>query len=108
MRASVFILAFCLFIFSACKKDRNRCVDSKIDDFKKTAPCSSGAKVDEYKFQGNTAYVFEPGNCGADMTSEVLNDKCETIGFLGGISGNTKINGEDFSNAKFQKTLWSN
>jgi hypothetical protein len=31
------------------------------------------------------------------MTSEVFDENCNSIGFLGGITGNTKINGEDLS-----------
>lgn len=53
-------------------------------------------------------YVYDPGTCGADQTSEVTNTKCETLGYLGGITGNNKINGEDFSSATFKKTVWAN
>ena len=52
-------------------------------------------------------YVFDLGTCGADMTSEVLDENCNTLGFLGGIAGNTKINGDDFGNAKYKSTIWS-
>jgi hypothetical protein len=41
------------------------------------------------------------------MTSEVLDENCNSLGFLGGIAGNTKINGEDFNNAKLKRTVWS-
>ncbi len=107
MRSKLFIVAISISLLSCSKSKKNTCVDPKTDDFKKTC-CSKDAKVSEYTFQGNTVYVFDPGNCGADMTSEVTNAKCETIGYLGGISGNTKINGEDFSKAKYKKTVWSN
>lgn len=56
--------------------------------------------------QGKTVYVFDPGNCGADMTSEVIDSDCNSLGFLGGISGNFEINGGDFSDAIFQITTW--
>ena len=96
-----------LLITSSCKKNTPQCITSDTSDFKKSC-CSSGASVKEYDFQGNQVYVFDPGTCGADQTSEVKNDKCGSLGFLGGITGNTKINGEDFSNAKYRKTVWSN
>lgn len=64
--------------------------------------------MDEYEFQGKRVYTFFQGNCGADMATGVVDDKCKSLGSLGGITGNTKINGEDFSNAKFKKTVWSN
>jgi len=40
------------------------------------------------------------------MTSEVADSDCNSLGLLGGIAGNTIINGEEFSNAKFIKTTW--
>ena len=103
-----FILGF--FVFISCNKstvdkDSPRCIRNKVQDFKKTC-CNEGANVKEYTFQGKNVYVFDPGNCGADMGSIVSDEDCNTIGMLGGISGNTKINGEDFSNAGFQKTIW--
>lgn len=51
-------------------------------------------------------YVFDPGTCGDDMTSEVVDSECNSIGFLGGISGNMEINGEDFSTATFESLTW--
>jgi len=40
------------------------------------------------------------------MASEVLNQECESICYLGGQSGNQTINGENFSNAHFEETIW--
>ena len=107
---SLILLTF--FILSSCHKQKvdksaPGCIDHKVDDFSKTC-CSSSAKVEEYTFQGKTVYVFDPGNCGADMASDVYDSDCNSLGFLGGIAGNTKINGEDFSNAKYIKTIWRN
>lgn len=108
MKAKLFIAVSTLTLLCACHKAKqDQCVDSKTNKFKKEC-CSSGAEVSEYTFQGNTVYVFDPGICGADQTTEVTNNECETMGYLGGITGNTKINGEDFSKAKFKKTVWSN
>jgi hypothetical protein len=42
------------------------------------------------------------------MTAEVINTDCNTIGYLGGITGNTKINKENFSNAVFNRIVWKN
>jgi len=46
--------------------------------------------------------------CGGDLASYVLSENCDTLGFLGGIAGNTIINGEPFSNAEFRGMVWSN
>jgi hypothetical protein len=108
MKANLLIAALTITLLSSCgKSKKDPCFDSKKEEFKKDC-CTHGAKIKEYKFQGNTVYVFDPGICGADQTSEVTNEKCETLGYLGGIAGNTKINGEDFLKAKFKSTIWSN
>lgn len=104
------ILLLSAFVFISCnkldiEKDTPKCVENKIIDFNKYSTCDN-ANVKEYIFQGNTVYTFEPGTCGADMTAEVISSDCNSLGFLGGIIGNTKINGEEFTNAIFIKTTW--
>ena len=81
------------------------CIKEKILDFE-TQCCDDGANVKEFKFQGEKVYVFDPGTCGADMTSQVFNENCSSLGYLGGITANNEINGEDFSNADFTVTCW--
>ncbi len=108
MKAKIIVTSLSILILSSCNKSKkDPCLETKKDEFKTTC-CGHGAKIKEYKFQENTVYVFDPGICGAEMTSEVTNEKCETMGYLGGITGNNKINGEDFSNAKFKNVVWSN
>lgn len=87
------------------EKDTPKCVERRIKNFNKSSTCDN-AKVNEYTFQGNTVYVFTPGTCGADMTAEVISSDCNSLGYLGGISGNTKINEVEFSTATFIKTTW--
>ena len=110
MKKIFFILFLTIATLLSCthldiEKGTPRCVKNKIKDFDKSS-CETGANVKEYLFQNETVFVFDPGTCGADMTSEVIDDNCNTLGYLGGISGNTKINGEEFSNAVFQKVVW--
>mgnify|MGYP000076591706 CR=1 FL=1 len=59
-----------------------------------------------YDFLGEKVYVFDPGTCGADMTSEVIDEDCNSLGFLGGIAGNVEINGANFSEAIARKIIW--
>jgi hypothetical protein len=96
-------------ILTSCKKDNKTpaCIDTKVNEFKNIISCNTGSKVKQFEFQSKLVYVFDPGTCGADMTSEVLDENCNSLGFLGGIMGNTKINGADFSQAKYKSTLWS-
>ena len=69
--------------------------------------CEHGANVKEYIFQGQTVFVFDIGYCGADLSSGVVDNNCNLIGTLGGFLGNTKINGEEFSYAKYVRTVWT-
>ena len=83
------------------------CVQDKIGAFSMEA-CPSGATIKSYYFQSDFVYVFDYGPCGADMALPVLNNSCDTLGFLGGISGNTMINNQDFASAEFLQTIWFN
>jgi hypothetical protein len=110
MEKIIFITIFIFIAITGCNKldiakGTPKCIEKKIRDFDKTS-CDNGANVKEYTFQNKTVYVFNPGTCGADMTSEVTDSDCNSMGFLGGIAGNTIINGEDFSNASFVKIIW--
>jgi len=83
------------------------CIQQKILSYDENAACDD-ASVKEYVFQGNTVFNFEPGTCGADMMAEVYDCECNLLGTLGGITGNTKINDEAFSNAVFVQVVWEN
>jgi len=39
---------------------------------------------------------------------DVYDTDCNNLSFLGGIQGNSEINGKDFSKATFVKTIWKN
>jgi hypothetical protein len=100
----VFIVCF-LF---GCKKDEETpaCMQSKINQLNAFA-CDHGAFVKQYKFQKNIVYTLYPGDCMSDAQSEVIDNNCNTMGYLGGFTGNTQINGEEFSHAVYLKTVWS-
>ena len=83
------------------------CVQDKIGAFS-TEACPTGATIKSYYFQSDFVYVFDYGPCGADMALPVLNNNCDTLGFLGGFIGNTMINNQDFHSAEFVKTIWFN
>jgi hypothetical protein len=84
------------------------CVEEKIKAFSnKQLTCSTGAKVNEYKFQNQTVYVFNPGVCRTDQSSEVIDSECKSLGTVGGWNGG-QINGEEFSKAIFVRTVWEN
>ena len=104
----VLYIALLSFLFISCNKIKNtpNCIQEKILTFKNNSICEKGSKIIEYKFQGEIVYVFKNGNCGADLASGVFDIECNALGELGGFAGNTEINGEDFLNARFRKTIW--
>lgn len=89
----------------AASVDLPTCISKKIEVFEKES-CKKGPSVKEYTFQAKRVFVFSQENCGSDMTSEVVDQNCVNLGYLGGIAGNTSINGEDFSKALLVKTVW--
>jgi len=103
------LLSF-LFMATGCEKNKletipSECLASSIRAFKRESLCSD-ASVKEYRFQQQLVYVFDLGTCGADLSAKVTDIACNSIGMLGGISGNTMINGESFANATFIRTIW--
>jgi hypothetical protein len=107
------LILITILAVTACHKPGNEigipaCIENMITDFKNNEACNTGANVKEFKFQGNTVFVFDPGSCGMDLASPVVDSACTSLGFLGGIAGITKINGEEFSNATFIKIIWEN
>lgn len=83
-----------------------KCLIKKIESFDKSPACNKGASVKEYNFKDKTVYVLYPGNYMNDGGSEVIDSDCNKIGYLGGIEGNTKVNGVEFSNAIYLRNVW--
>jgi hypothetical protein len=88
------------------EKNIPECIENLIVNFDKEQTCEEGVNVKKYTFQEKIVYVFNPGECGADMTSEVFDSECNSLGLLGGLSGNTEINGEEFSTSIYVSTVW--
>jgi hypothetical protein len=112
MKRAVLFTMVVVSIIAGCKKSTDveetpACLEESISVFQAYA-CDTGAAVKEYKFQGKTVYALEPGNCGADMQTEVIDSVCTSLGALGGLTGNTKINGKEFSTAIYIRTVWHN
>lgn len=107
------LLIFLLFLlFSSCEKiekDTPECIKNLIKNQNGMFLCETGASVSQYSFQGEDVYVFDPGNCGADMMAPVYSSDCKYLGGLGGFVGNLLINGVRFDKeAKYIKTIWTN
>jgi hypothetical protein len=105
------LLIFVIPLFlTACEKidsDTPDCIKNLIKHHDGLGLCQTGAFLNLYTFQGQNVYVFDPGQCGADMAATVYSANCEKLGILGGIAGNTKINGVEFGQVAVKiKTLW--
>jgi len=102
-----FGFAFLFMAFQCNKHSASACINQKIAAFQSDC-CANGASVVEYTFQQQHVFVFNYGSCGADLPAYVLTENCDTLGFLGGIAGNTIINGDDFSSANQVGVVWEN
>jgi hypothetical protein len=103
-------LLFPVLLFSCQKKglvkDAPKCIDAKIEQFKQNA-CSGSGNVSSYDFQGKKVYAFDMGTCMADGTTDILDENCNKVCMLGGLTGNTKCNGVEFDKeAKNKKVVW--
>lgn len=110
MKNLIILANLFLTVSSSCKKDPIKslpgCVQDEISDFKSNKLCPSDSKILEYSFQNQKVYVFEEGSCGADLSSTIIDEDCNILGYLGGFPGNNVINGESFDSAKLEQTIW--
>jgi len=116
IKHTLFLLITGIVFFATCcqktelNEDTPDCIRQKINEYKhSTTSCESGKSVYRYHFQGTVVYVFNPGDCGADMMSTVYDQECNVLCGLGGITGNIMCNGEDFGkNATHETLIWEN
>ena len=108
----VFILCILIPInILGCEKlglkiDVPNCIENKIKEFKDSPlACDSRAKVLRYYFLDSQVYVFEPGDCGADLPTDVYDSNCNIICTLGGYAGNTICQGVNFEENATNKIL---
>ncbi len=104
------VVAICLSLL-ACKKsgiakNTPNCIHKEIAIIKKNENAISPI-IKEYIFQNQTVYLIDFGMGHVDGQSKVVDKRCNELGNLGGILGDTKINGEDFLTvAVYVKTIW--
>lgn len=109
MNKSLLFLLFSVWLM-ACKSTRKvealpKPIVQEINRFSISSTCKD-ASVKQLEFHGQAVFLFEEGTCVMDKECRVLAKNGKLLGQLGGFTGNTKILGEDFSKALFQKELW--
>ena len=75
------IAALGLTLVSCEKENENaisECLQEKLLTFDTNEACNTGASLTEYTYLNKTVFKFDPGYCGADMTSEVVDENCAT------------------------------
>jgi hypothetical protein len=112
MKTLNLLIVLSFFLLTACEKidkDAPDCIKDLIKNHKNEMfLCETGASVKQYSFLGDYVYVFDPGNCGADMMAPVYSSDCEYLGGLGGFIGNIIISGVRFDqNSTYIKTIWT-
>ena len=112
MKKLTAVLILITLTVTGCKKndyDAPGCIQDKIDAFKTSVECDNDSYVALYSFNDKDVYVFSEGSCGADLGATVYSSDCLYLGFLGGITGNTFIQGVNFyNNARYIKRIWEN
>ena len=115
MRAFKLIGLFCLIGILGCEdldlyEDVPQCIEKQIKEFRDTeTTCDSGAKVYRYEFQGMEVYLFDPGNCHADMQAPIYDAECNILCALGGFTGNIMCSEVVFADHATNETLiWEN
>ncbi len=105
---SIIVISTLLF---ACKKNdiakgTPKCIASEIASIKKNE-FAQRPIVNEYIYQNETVFLIDDGMGYVDSQSKVVDSHCNELGYLGGMMGQTKINGEDFfAAAVYVKTIW--
>ncbi len=94
----------------ACKKntvDVSDCMKQHINEWSKSDMACKGATLSEFEFQNNLVYGFNDNCMIADGSAPIFDENCNVLGMIGGITGNMKINGENFTNAKLIRVVWT-
>lgn len=112
MKRIIFTPLVAMLALTACDKHAIEagvpdCVVKSTNELSRFTSCSHGAYVKEYRFQDKVVYVLYPGDCTTETASQVIDSDCKQLGHLGGFTGNTKINGVEFSpQATLIRTIW--
>jgi hypothetical protein len=113
MKATSFcFVLICSMFWTSCNKENENatpvCVQESLVSFDTNESCD-GATVKRYNFQGNDVFLFDPGQCPEADSIRVMDADCNILGYLGGILGNSHINGVEFySNSEFEAMVWAN
>ena len=106
MKFKVFIVLIGIALFSCDKNDDidyPDCLQESIDFALTREPTSPRAYIKKWMFDGQEVYEINMQQGFADGMINIVNDNCETICSIGGISG---LFCDGFEHAEFIETVW--
>lgn len=95
-QSTLFILSIVLFLLSCSDPEPPACISELITNFQSNQSGCTGATIIKYEFQGSEVYGFTDGSCLNDGGTQIWDEVCEPICFLGGIAGFTMCGDVDF------------
>ena len=107
MSKGVWLILVVLFFSCGDEEFTPICIQVRNSTFQNTAEGCVGAKIEVYEFQGNTLHAYTDGMCIADGGTQLIDEACEDVCFIGGIAGLTDCLGVPFfANATLIETIW--
>lgn len=103
------LLLLCLVLMSFQCEDNDdnitfpECLQERIDSALNQDPTTPRGTIEKYMFNSEEVYLLSFQNGIADGMAMVVNENCEEICVIGGISG---LICEGFEDAEFIETVW--
>ena len=100
------------FVLVGCTKEKEgavpQCIQERLKTFDSDEACQN-ASVMRYNFEGKSVYVFDREFCAQIDSSEVRDENCGLLGYLGGVLNNDTINNQNFNlSAEYESIIWAN
>jgi len=97
MRPFFLIIISITMILTSCTDSAPpTCISELITNFQSNQSGCTGATIIKYEFQGAEVYGFTDGSCLNDGGTQIWDEACESVCFLGGIAGFTMCGDVEF------------
>ena len=96
MRPNILPILALMMLLLSCSDEEPTCISELISNFQSNQSGCSGATVIRYEFEGSEVYAFTDGSCINDGGTQIWDEECQSVCFLGGIAGFTMCGDVDF------------